>query len=432
MMRNSYRVGRRTLLTGTASAAVLAAAAACGDDEGPAGTADDPVEISFEWWGDDTRAELTTQAVELFMTKNEGIKVQTNFADFPTYWESMTGRMASRDLPDVFQMDYSRLRQFGTTGLLLPLEGVVKTDDFREGFLETATLDGQLIAVPAAGNTLGLIYRADWFEAHGVATPAPGYSWDDYKADIATLTTALGEGKWGGGDWAAQYHFMELWLRQRGGSFYTEDGKALAFDQATLAEWWTTSADLYTAGDVPPVETTIEWTEGGLVQDLLASEIGWDNFMPGSAPTVESNGGTLALAAPPSSDPANLGLYLKPSMQLVISAATDQAEASAKLIDFLLGDAEAIAILGTNRGIPATNAGLEGVELDPYSQAVLDYEASVAEYLTTPPPAPPAATGAIEAKFMEIYQQVQYGEMTPDAAAELLFTEAETLLANEQ
>jgi multiple sugar transport system substrate-binding protein len=431
MMRNPHGLRRRSLLTGASAAAVLAAAAACGDD-GPAGTADDPIEISFEWWGDATRAEITKEAIALFEQKNTGIKVKTNFADFPAYWEGMTGRMASQDLPDVFQMDYSRLRQFGSTGLLLPLEGVVKTDDFREGFLETAKLDGKLIAVPAAGNTLGLIYRADWFEAHGVTPPAPGYSWDQYKADIATVTAGLGGGKWGGGDWAGQYHFMELWLRQQGGSFYTEDGKELAFDQGKLAEWWQTTADLYAAGDVPPVETTIEWTEGGLVQDLLASEIGWDNFMPGSAPVVEENGGTLALAAPPSLDPANLGLYLKPSMQLVISAATEQAEASAKLIDFLLGDPEAVKILGTNRGIPATNTGLENVELDPYAQAVLDYEASVSQYLTTPPPAPPAATGAVEVKFGELYQQVQYGEMTPADAAELFFTEAATLLANEQ
>jgi multiple sugar transport system substrate-binding protein len=431
MMRNSYQLRRRSLLTGASAVAVAAAAAACGDD-GPAGTADDPIKISFEWWGDDTRAEVTKQAVDLFMQKNEGIEVQTNFADFPTFWEGMTGRMASRDLPDVFQMDYSRLRQFGSSGLLLPLEGVVKTDDFREGFLETAKLDGQLLAVPVAGNTLGLIYRADWFEAHGVAAPAPGYSWEQYGADITTLTPALGEGKWGGGDWSGQYHFMELWLRQQGGSFYTEDGKALNFEPAQLAEWWTTTADLYAAGMVPPVETTIEWVEGGLVQDVLASEIGWDNFMPGYAPTVESNGGALALSAPPSLDPANLGLYLKPSMQFVISAATEQAEASAKLIDFLLGDPEAIKILGTSRGVPATNAGLAGVEIDPATQAVLDYEASVAQYLTTPPPAPPAATGAIEVKFGEIYQQVQYGEMTAQEAADLFFTEAETLLAAEQ
>ncbi|NUQ90318.1 MAG: extracellular solute-binding protein [Glycomyces artemisiae] len=431
MIRHPHRLRRRSLLTGASAAAVLAAAAACGDD-GPAGTADDPIEISFEWWGDETRADLTNQVIDLFQQKNEGIKVKANFADFPTYWEGMAGRMASRDLPDVFQMDYSRLRQFGGAGMLLPLEGVVKTDDFREGFLDTAKLDGQLIAVPAAGNTLGLIYRSDWFEQHGVATPAPGYTWEQYGADIATLTPALGEGKWGGGDWAGQYHFMELWLRQQGGSFYTEDGKALNFTKEQLAEWWATTADLYAAGNVPPVETTIEWTEGGLVQDVLASEIGWDNFMPGFSPTVEANGGTLALAAPPSLDPGNLGLYLKPSMQLVISGTTEQPEAAAKFIDFFLGDPEAIAILGTNRGIPATNTGLENVELDEYAQAVLDYEASVSEYLTTPPPAPPAATGAIEVKFGEIYQQVQYAAMTTTEAADLFFTEAETLLASEQ
>ena len=431
MIRQRYQAKRRTLLTGAAAAATLGAAAACGDD-GPAGTADDPISISFEWWGDDNRAGLYQEAVDLFQQKNEGIKVQTNFADFPTYWEGLTGRMASRDLPDVFQMDYSRLRQFGSNGMLLPLEGVLDTADYREGFLDTAMLDGELVAVPISGNTLGLLYRADWFDEHGVSVPEPGQSWDDYKSVIAELTPSLGEGKWGGGDWAGQYHFMELWLRQQGGSFYTEDGTALAFEQADLIEWWGTSAESYEAGHVPPVETTIEWTTDGLAQDALGSEITWDNFMPSLAPTVTENGGTLALAAPPTLDPENLGLYLKPGMQLVISAVSEYTEESAKLVEFLQTDPEALAILGTNRGIPATNTGMEHVEVDEYSQAVVDYEASVEQYLTTPPPAPPAATGAIEVKFAEIYEQVQYQAMTVEEAAELFFTEAETLLAAEQ
>ncbi|WP_026925248.1 ABC transporter substrate-binding protein [Glycomyces arizonensis] len=431
MIRHPYRAKRRTLLTGAAAAATLGAAAACGDD-GPAGTADDPIELSFEWWGDDNRAGLYKEAIDLFEKKNEGIKIQSNFADFPTYWEGLTGRMASRDLPDVFQMDYSRLRQFGGNGMLLPLEGVVDTSDYRPGFLDTAKLDGELVAVPISGNTLSLLYRSDWFEQNGVPALEPGQTWDDYKAAIATLTPALGEGKWGGGDWAGQYHFMELWLRQQGGSFYTEDGTALNFEQPDLVEWWGTSAEAYAAGHVPPVEITIEWTTDGLVQDALASEITWDNFMPSLAPTVADNGGTLALTAPPTVDPNNLGLYLKPGMQLVISGTTEYTEQSAKLVDFLQTDPEAIAILGTNRGIPATNVGKDNVEVDEYAQAVIDYEASVEQYLTTPPPAPPAATGAIEVKFAEIYEQVQYAEMTAEEAAELFFTEAETLLATEQ
>ncbi|THV33490.1 ABC transporter substrate-binding protein [Glycomyces buryatensis] len=432
MIRNPIRARRRTLLTGAAAAATLGATAACGDD-GPAGTADDPITISFEWWGDAVRAEITQEAIDLFQEKNEGIKVKTNFADFPVYWEGMTTRMASQDLPDVFQMDYSRLLQFADSSLLLPLDGVVETSDYREGYLDTCYVNDELVAVPAAGNTLGLLYRTDLFEQHGIAAPAAGDTWEDYHAAMTALTEKLGgDGEWGGGDYAGQYHFMELWLRQQGGTFFAEDGSALAFDQAQLTDWWSKCKPLHDSGALPPIETTIEWEVDGLAMGAIASEIGWDNFLAWHAPGVEELGGTVGLAAPPSDDPENLGLYLKPSMQLVISGTSEYSEQGAKLIDFFMTDPEAIAILGTNRGIPATNVGLENVELDPYSQAVLDYETSVEQYLTSPPPAPPAATGAIEVKFGEIYEQVRFGEMTPDEAAGQFFTEAETLLAAEQ
>ncbi|HEX2145221.1 MAG TPA: extracellular solute-binding protein [Glycomyces sp.] len=422
---------RRTLLTGATASAALGAAAACGDD-GPAGTADDPVEISFEWWGDDARAEVTDQALKLFEEKNEGIKVQRNFADYPVYWEGLTGRMASQDLPDVFQMDYPRLRQFASTGLLLPLDGVVDTSDFRDGVLETAKLDGQLVAVPVGSNMFGLIYRSDWFAEHGIAVPEAGYSWAEYGEMIGALTTALGEDRYGGEDWAVSYLFLELWLRQQGGSFYAEDAASLNFTQEQLIEWWNTTAGLREQGAVPPPDITAEWTAGGMAGEHLAMEIRWDTAISGYWSTITEGGGTLAIAPPPSVDPSNLGLHLRPSVQFVIAANSEYPEQSAKLIEFMLTDPDAAAILGTNRGIPSTKTGLEHTDLDEASQAVIDYEATVEQYLIDPPAVPPSAAGAIEAKYTEIYQQVQYGEMAPAEAAELFFTEAETLFASEQ
>jgi multiple sugar transport system substrate-binding protein len=424
-------IRRRSLLTGAAAAAALGAAAACGDD-GPAGTADDPIEISFEWWGDEARAELTNEAIALFESKNEGIKVQANFADYTAHWEGLTGRMASRDLPDVFQMDYPRLRQFATSGMLLPLEGVVDTEGFREGLLDGGRLDGELLAVPVAGNTLGLIYRTDLFEANGIAVPAPGYTWDDYTAILTDLRGRLDEGMWGGEDWARSYLFMEMWIRQQGGVFYSDDAAALGFTKEQLVEYWGMTAPLVEQDLVASGEEMAAFATDGMAEGVFASEIRWDTAITGFLPTVQEQGGQLGLCAPPTTDPANLGIYLKPSMQLVVSATTEHADACAKFIDFFLGDPEAVAILGTNRGIPAKTASLDAIEIDEASQAVLDYEASVAEYIQPAPPVPPSAAGAIEAKYMEIYEQVQYGEMSPAEAADLFFTEAETLFASEQ
>ncbi|THV22873.1 ABC transporter substrate-binding protein [Glycomyces paridis] len=431
MMRDPYRLRRRSLLTGASAAAVVGAAAACGD-EGPAGTADDPIEISFEWWGDEARAEVTQKAVDLFHEKNAGIKVTTNFADYPAYWESLTGRMASRDLPDVFQMDYPRLRQFGGSGMLLPLEGVVDTADFRDGVLDTAVLDGELVAVPVGTNVFGLIYRPDWFEEAAIAVPEAGYTWDDYAELIRTLTGTLGEGRWGGGDWTGSYLLAELWLRQQGGSFYSDDAAALNFTREQLVEWWSIAAPLVEDGAVPSPEEAAAENAPGVAAGTVATEMRWDTAINGYWATVTDTGGELGIIPPPTADPANLALHLRPSMQFVIAANSEQAEASAKLIEFLLGDPEAAVILGTNRGIPSTKTALASVELDEPSQVVTDYEATVEQHLADAPVVPPAAAGAIEAKFTEIYEQVQYAAMTPAEAADLFFTEAETLFASEQ
>lgn len=426
-----HLIRRRTLLTGAAAAAALGTAAACGDDS-PAGTADDPVEISFEWWGDDARAEVTKQAVDLFMQKNEGIKVTANFADYPAYWEGLTSRMASRDLPDVFQMDYPRLRQFGGNGMLMPLDGLVDTADFRDGVLDTAQLDGQLIAVPVGTNVFGLIYRPDWFAEYGIAVPETGYSWTDYAELIRALTTALGEGRWGGGDWTGSYLLAELWLRQQGGSFYADDAASLNFTREQLVEWWGLAAPLQADGSVPSPEEAAAENAPGVAAGTVATEMRWDTAINGYWPTITEGGGTLGIIAPPTADPANLALHLRPSMQFVIAANSEQPEPAGKLIEFLLKDPEAAAILGTNRGIPSTNTALASVELDEASQLVMDYEATVEQHLAGAPVVPPAAAGAIEAKFTEIYQQVQYAEMTAAEAADLFFTEAETLFASEQ
>lgn len=430
MIRHPLR--RRSVLTGAAAAAALGATAACGDD-GPAGTADDPITLTFEWWGDEARADLTQAAVELFEQKHEGIKIQTNFSGYAELWESLTGRMAARNLPDIFQMDYPRLRQFAENGMLAPLDDLIDTTAFREpALLEPGRLNDELVAVPVAANTTGLLYRADLFAEHGVPVPEVGHTWDEYMATIAELSPKLGEGVWAAEDWARSYLYMEMWLHQQGGAFYSEDLTTLGFTKEQLVEYWSMPAALIEQGHIPSADQMASWAEDGMAEGAVASELRWDSALSGFGPTVADFGGTLAIAPPPTVDPENLGIYLKPSMQLVIAANSEHPEEAARFIDFFLNDPEAVAILGTNRGIPATETGLANVELDEYAQAILDYEESVSEHLKPAPPVPPAGAGGVEAKYMEIYEQVQYGEMTAPEAAELFFTEAETLFAAEQ
>lgn len=417
---------RRTLRTLTALAALALAAtglAACGDDGG--GTT-----IRFSWWGNADRAAVTQQAIDLFESRNPGITVEPDFSEFADYWQKMSTQAAGGGLPDVLQMDYSYLRQYGDRGLLLDLNtqsAQIATDTFRPGLLETGVVDGKRAGIPMSANTLGMFYRPDVFEKAGIDPPKAGWTWDDYHALIAEISRAkVAEGMTGAGDYTSQYHFMELWLRQSGGSFYNPDG-SIAFGPDVLKQWWTRTEQLRAEKLMvtPEVATQID-PKGAISSDVAATEISWDNFM--ARYIGEGPDGEYALAPVPSDNATVSGQYLKPSMLLSVFSGTEEAEASAKLVNFLVNDAEAAKILGVGRGIPATTTALSAVTLSETDQKVVDYEESIAPLISPPPPPPPAGAGSVEQSFRTIHEALSYGEITVDEAVERFFSEAQQAL----
>src|SRR5690606_3546778 len=143
----------------------------------------------------------------------------------------------------------------------------------------------------------------------------------------------------------------------------------------------------------------------------------------GEAPDVK-----FGMVAPPTSNPDNSGLYLKPSMLLSVSARTEHPTEAAKLVDFLVNDPEAAKILGTNRGIPATNAALDAIELNEVDKQIVEYEKSVEDSMQPAPPPPPPGAGSIEQTFSDINEEINFKRTTVDQAVEKFFSEAEQAL----
>ena len=111
-----------------------------------------------------------------------------------------------------------------------------------------------------------------------------------------------------------------------------------------------------------------------------------------------------------------------------ISANTDHPEAAATLVNFLVNSPESGEIFGTNRGLPASETALAAAELDPLSQQVKDYEASIADRLGDAPPVPIVGYGTLEEKFRQIGTELNFGTMTVDEAVSEFFTEMDVIL----
>ncbi|SHN47766.1 ABC transporter substrate-binding protein [Cryptosporangium aurantiacum] len=414
----------RTLLATLAAAAVLATAA-CG---GGGDTSEDPdakVTLRFSWWGSADRAKSTQQALDLFTKKNPNITIKTSYSAFKPYFEKLATETAGGNAPDVFQMDRAYLREYADRNVLAELDDGV-TDQVAESVKDSGVVDDKLYAVPMGQTTFVMVYDPEAYQKAGLKPPAKGWTWQDYLTNGTKLTQAS-KGKVSGvTDLGWQWESFETWLLQSGTQLYTEDGK-LGFEKADLKNYLTLIDNLRKQKASTPGKVTA--TIDGSIENmpmgkrLSYTENSWDSTV---ASYYEVLGKPVGLAPYPS-DTGKLGAYAKPSMFLSISQKTKVRSASDKLVDFLVNDPEAAAILGVDRGLPPNTANRDkvGATLTGPQKAVYEYEKSIEADLVPAPPAPPKGNSALKDYWQQLNEEIAFGKLSVDKAVDEFFTRAE-------
>ncbi|MEU2863037.1 ABC transporter substrate-binding protein [Streptomyces mirabilis] len=424
--------GDRTMKSRTA-AVVLAfcatLAAGCSGSGGSSGTGGKVV-LRYTWWGNPDRAARTEQAVSLFEKKHPGIQVQTSFAGYDAYKQKLATQAAGGDAPDVMQLDYRMIDQYASGGVLLDLgkRTALRTDDIDAGLLATGVVDGKQYAVPQARGTETVVYDAKQWKAAGVAPPAKGWTWDEWADAMRAL--AKKSHKPGATDPGQSEDAFEVWLRGRGKALYTKD-RRLGFTADDLARWWTFTDGLRREGAVSPAEQTTQ-LDGSVENTPLGrgkavSDFNWDAPSSGYLALVP-DGPTLAPM--PSGADGTPGQYFKPSMFMGAAADTGHPDQAAQLIDFMLNDPEAAAVLGATRGISVNESIRKDLtpDLKDFDKTVADFQSSLEGSLNAPPQAPPSGDNALQTTFQRDYDQVSFERMSPREAARNYVTEAKAEL----
>ncbi|GLZ29494.1 sugar ABC transporter substrate-binding protein [Lentzea sp. NBRC 105346] len=406
-------------------------AAGCGGGDSASG----PAEIKFVWWGNDDRAKLTNEAVQLFQERNKDIKVTTSFQNFQTYFEKLSTEIAGGNAPDVIQMDYRYLNEYAGRNVLLDLTPYVgkqlRTADWNQGFVGSGKLNDKQVALPLAQNATTIVYDPKLFADAGVAEPKIGWSWADYK-DAAGKIQAKSDNKIAGStDFGGTEDVFETWLRQHGKKLYEDNGK-LGYTKADLKAFWQLSKDFRDAKATTSAELVTTLNAGAeqtpLGKKLSASEHSYDSLFGGYD---KVRPGELKLGPYPSDSKDKLGSYRKPSQLISVSSRTKNKDAAVKLVDFLLNDPDAGKILGANRGLPANLKIRDQVaqNLTGVNKAIFEYEKSVDASLGDAPPAPPKGDGAIYKLMQRKHEEVVFGKTSLDQAVEDFFSEAERVLS---
>lgn len=390
------------------------------------------VTLDFAFWGNDVRADMYEQSIALFEEEYPNITVNSTFLDYPAFWEKRQTEAAGGGLPDVMQFDYSYLRQYSENGLLLDLGpylgNEIATDGLSDQILGIGVVNDVTTGIATSTNAWGMYTNPQLLETAGVAEFAGG-TWDDYKAWVAEVTEASGGEIFGGTDYTGRIQNFEVQLRAEGKNLFNEDGTP-GFDEARLAEFWESGADMRGDGGSGISQQRLEelYPVSGFGSALTASELTWDNFGAGYLGELGESYTELGLVAPPVTVEGAKDLYLKPSMLHTIAASTDHPAESAMLVDFLVNSPEVGAIFGTNRGLPASTTMQEGITFEGLDAQIRDYEASVADRLGDAPPVPLVGYGTLEEKFRVLGTELGFGTLTVDEAVSQFFSEMDVVL----
>ncbi|MFD9322804.1 extracellular solute-binding protein [Streptomyces sp. NPDC060053] len=248
-------MSRRLFLTTTGALSLGAALTACGgDDSGgstgsgkPVGQADidtamkTPTELTFWTWVPNIDKE-----VALFEKRYPAIKVKVVNAGqgTPQYTKLRTALKAGSGAPDLVQIEYQAIPTFTITDSLLDLRpygaAALKSTFVDWTWSQVSGGDGEIWAIPQDTGPMGMLYRQDIFDRHGIEVPG---TWDEFaaaarklhKADPDVYLTNLAANQ------VAAWHGL-LW--QAGAKPYVTSGKSditISVDDSVsrkLAAYW--------------------------------------------------------------------------------------------------------------------------------------------------------------------------------------------------
>jgi len=339
------------------------------------------VELTFRWWGGSDRQERTLNAIRVCEEENPGIHINPLPVSFDGFYDQIMVEFAAQNPPDIFQMDVGRPREFGSNGLLLPLDGLVDLD-VSPSILEESSYDGQIFGAAATANAPSMLVNPRLFQEAGVTLPPEGHIWT--WAEFNDLTHQLAANL-PAGDYAVEFapvNLLPAWITQRNGiGPYTADGEVIVPPEQ-LAQFLDFYQGLVNDGVAPPAAQVGETWTVGPEETLMGRGHAAITFVPSSSVTAFSSasGDDLLLERIPGDDSeAHIGTLVNIGIYWGISAFTEHPVEAGIFVNCMINSEAAGEYLGVERGVPLNTRVAAAIApgLNEVSQQQVEYMANV-------------------------------------------------------
>lgn len=422
---------RRGLLGSAAALAVGGSLAGCASG-GPAqqaggGTADNPTEITFSFWGPDFYQRFTQQMVDAFHTAHPEIRVQSQPSEWSGYWDRLATMTAGGNPPDVINMDGKYIAEYGGKGVLADLNTLDGLDlsALSDADRRAGTFQDTLYALSTGWNAFVVYANPAVFAEAGVEIPDDTtWTWDDYYRTAEAVSAGSPEGTvgaTGGGTYAD----LTIFLRQHGEDLFADDG--VGFTVPTAAQWFEHHVRMMTSGaGLPPAQAqedgTVPYEQQAFPTGRSAMFWSWTNQLENAR---NATGEEVQMLRPPSETGSaeDNGLFLKASMFWSIAARSAHLAESATFVNFLLNDPAASQIQLLARGVPSSQEVLDALEpnLSETDSYIAEWLGTVGEEITLPPPhIEPEGAADHQNVIARALEEVRFERLTPTEAAQRL------------
>ncbi|MBX3011587.1 MAG: sugar ABC transporter substrate-binding protein [Caldilineaceae bacterium] len=190
----------------------------------PAPSSDEPVTITWAFWGSPEEAASHKAVGEAFMQEYPEIKLEyynEPWGDYFTKIETLWASGDSAAIPDVLFLWPTP--RYAAQGVLENLDPFIESsgynlDDYWPALLESASYEGSVYGFPRDISVEALYYNKDIFDEAGVPYPDETWTWADLQSAVEQLTIKDASGRverYGLGMEAGKW---QLWVGQNGGS----------------------------------------------------------------------------------------------------------------------------------------------------------------------------------------------------------------------
>ncbi|MFA9378848.1 MAG: ABC transporter substrate-binding protein [Lachnotalea sp.] len=389
------------------------------------------VTLSLCWWGNQTRNDLTQNAVNLYMTLNPNVEIKAEFTDWSGYWDKLATMASGGNLPDIIQQDYAYLNQYQESSQLADLtpfieDGTIDTANIPESVIESGSIDGTCYAMSLGSNAPMMVYDKEIVERAGVEIPSQPTIDEFYDIGKAIYEKTGVKTYFDGG-----VNMMQILARTTGSHLYDE----IVAGTTTTATTHFNNVQRFSEAEfsISP-ELLVEKNPDVVETKPIIDQTTWNDFSFSNQFISISNAAERDLGIcmyPTTADATVQPEFLKPSMFFSIAETSENKQEAAKFLNWFVNSEDANKILMAERGIPANTVVAEAIkgDVDTVAAKVFSYIAEVSK-IAEPIDAPnPSGSGEVEALLKTTVEYVRYGDLNGETASEEFIPAAQSILA---